>query len=75
MERRAELAWKWLLRLGGLGLMCWVILGPMEGQAPLAVYVMLGGMIGLPSVWNVQERVNRAREDGRDLARGWRNLP
>ena len=51
----AEAAWKWLLRVAGLGIAIIEFLG--EGR--VSVLTLAAGMMGLPSVWLATQRSDR----------------
>jgi hypothetical protein len=57
-EQRAETAWKWLLRLAGLGAFLYVLIFR-GGDVPLGIFVLIGGLIGLPNVISLQQMLNR----------------
>ena len=52
--QRAEEAWKWLLRLSALAAFFYVLVAK-DGDVPLGVYVLIGGMAGLPNIWGLQQ--------------------
>lgn len=56
-DARGELAWKWLLRLSGLGGFLYVLL-TQGGNASLGLYGLIGGLIGLPSIITAQQLLN-----------------
>jgi uncharacterized membrane protein YuzA (DUF378 family) len=56
-DARGDLAWKWLLRLSALGAFFYVLVG-LDGNVPLGIYVLIGGMAGLPNVLNLQQMLN-----------------
>lgn len=60
-DQRAEVAWKWLLRLAGLTAFLYVLLFK-GGDVPLGVFVLIGGLIGLPNVVSLQQVLNKDRE-------------
>ena len=55
MTGRAETAWKWLLRLAGLG----IALLEVFGEGRVSVLTLAAGMMGLPSVWLATQRSDR----------------
>lgn len=63
-EQSLELAWKWLLRLTGLGGFIYLLLSHLG--VPVAMYVMLGGMMGLPTVIEMQRTANKRKREERD---------
>lgn len=54
--QRGEEVWKWLLRLSALGAFFYV-LAAKDGDVPLGVYVLIGGMAGLPNVLGWQQAI------------------
>lgn len=61
-EQKGELAWKWTLRLCGLAAFVYILLVK-NGDVPAAVYVIVGGLIGLPNVISLQSALNQKRKD------------
>jgi hypothetical protein len=61
-DQKAELLWKWLLRLGGFAAFVYVLTF-MHGNVPVAAYVLIGGLIGLPNVISWQQVLNGKAED------------
>lgn len=59
-EQKAELLWKWMLRLSGLAAFAYILLAK-DGDVPAAVYVIVGGLIGLPNVITLQNAINEKR--------------
>lgn len=57
-DARGDLAWKWLLRLSALAAFFYVLLA-MRGEVPLGVYVLIGGMAGLPNIMSLQQALNQ----------------
>lgn len=57
MDERAERAWKWLLR--GLGVVGFAFLLITDRDAPVAFYVLLGGLLGLPNIISYQMALNK----------------
>lgn len=66
-DESAETFWKWLLRaLGVIGFGFLLVTDP---DAPVAFYVLLGGLLGLPNVIQYQlalNRQNKNRVEGED---------
>lgn len=60
-ERTADLLWKWVLRVVGLVSFAYVLF-VMRGDVAVAVYVLIGGLIGLPNVVSLQGLLNEGRE-------------
>lgn len=60
MDDRAEKAWKWLLR--GLGIVGFGYLLIKDPNAPVAFYVLLAGLLGLPSVISYQLSLNKEQK-------------
>jgi hypothetical protein len=60
-DAKLELIWKWLLRLAGLAAFIYTLLAK-GGAAPVAAYVLIGGLIGLPNIISWQQVLNRGRE-------------
>lgn len=58
LDQRADLAWKWLLRLAALVAFFYVLIAK-DGDVPLGVYVLIGGMAGLPNIWGLQQMLNQ----------------
>jgi hypothetical protein len=56
-DAKLELVWKWVLRLAGMAAFVYILLNK-GGQAPVAVYVLIGGLIGLPNVVSWQQVLN-----------------
>jgi hypothetical protein len=56
-DARGETAWKWLLRLSALGAFFYVLIAK-NGDVPLGVFVLIGGMAGLPNVLSLQQALN-----------------
>lgn len=56
-DAQAELAWKWLLRICGLATFAYVLITK-GGAAPVPVYVIIGGFIGLPNIVTAQSLIN-----------------
>lgn len=63
MDDRLERGWKWVLR--GLGVLGFLYLLTFKPDVPVAFYVLLSGLLGLPNVIAYQLRMNRQakRED------------
>jgi hypothetical protein len=61
-EQRGELAWKWMLRLMGAASFGYVLLAK-DGNVPVAVFAIIGGLIGLPNVIAWQSILNRKGGD------------
>lgn len=61
-EARGELWWKWLLRMSALGAFFYTLIAR-DGDVPLGVYVLIGGMAGLPNVLSLQQALNNRGED------------
>jgi hypothetical protein len=61
-EARGDLAWKWLLRMTALGAFFYVLIAR-NGDVPLGVYVLIGGMAGLPNVLGLQQLLNQGKDD------------
>lgn len=61
LDQRAETLWKWALRLVGLSAFVYVLI---QGQdVPVAVYVLIGGLIGLPNVVSLQQLLNQRKQE------------
>lgn len=60
-EQKAELLWKWILRLSGLLAFGYILLVK-DGNVPATVYVIVGGLIGLPNVITLQNALNERRK-------------
>jgi hypothetical protein len=56
-DARGDLLWKWLLRLSALGAFFYVLIAR-HGDVPLGVFVLIGGMAGLPNVLSLQQALN-----------------
>lgn len=65
MDERAETAWKWALR--GLGVFGFIVLVAFWRDAPVAFYVLLGGLLGLPNVISYQLALSRENQRLREL--------
>lgn len=65
-NERMETLWKWVLRcLGLLGFFYLIINRP---DAPVAFYVLLAGLLGLPNIIGYQIAVNRSNaKEKRDV--------
>jgi hypothetical protein len=61
-DAQADLAWKWLLRLSALAAFFYVLIAR-GGDVPLGVFVLIGGMAGLPNVLSLQQALNKGDED------------
>lgn len=65
MAERAELAWRWVLR--GLGIVLLAATAAVDlathQEVPIALYVLIGGLLGLPDVWGAQRALNRIAKD------------
>lgn len=48
LESKAELLWKWTLRLVGLAGFLYVLIAK-DGEVALEAWVIIGGLIGLPN--------------------------
>lgn len=59
IDATAELLWKWLLRLLGVGAFIYVLVG-LHGNVPAAIYFLIGGFVGLPSIIGWQKAVRDA---------------
>lgn len=57
-DRNAEKLWKWILRLSGLAAFFYILFAR-DGDVPAAVFVIIGGLIGLPNVISLQQALNR----------------
>ena len=57
MDARSELIWKWVLRALGVAGFTYLIVS--DANAPVAFYVLLGGLLGLPNVIQYQLALNR----------------
>lgn len=57
-DARGDLIWKWLLRLAALGAFFYVLIYR-AGDVPLGVYVLIGGMAGLPNVLGLQQALTK----------------
>lgn len=55
---RLEAAWKWVLR--ALGIVGFIYLITAKPDAPVAFYVLLAGLLGLPNVIAYQIALNRS---------------
>lgn len=64
-DARGDTAWKWLLRLSALGAFFYTLVAK-DGDVPLGVYVLIGGMAGLPNIWSLQKTLNGRGEDPED---------
>jgi hypothetical protein len=62
-DARAETAWKWLLRLSALAAFFYILIFR-GGDVPLGVFVLIGGMAGLPNVLSLQQALNKSSESG-----------
>jgi hypothetical protein len=60
-DARGEILWKWMLRIVGVATFIYILL-VMKGDAPAAVFVIVGGLIGLPNVVSLQQALNQRRE-------------
>jgi hypothetical protein len=58
-----EVLWKWMLRLAGLGAFAYVLIHH-KGEVPVGVYVIIGGLIGLPNVITWQNMLNQGQGTG-----------
>lgn len=67
MADRAEQAWRWVLR--GLGIALLTAAATVDlathQEVPVALYVLIGGLLGLPDVWGAQRALNRIAKDER----------
>lgn len=63
LDARADLAWKWLLRLSALGAFFYVLIAK-DGNVPLGVFVLIGGMAGLPNIWSIQKALGQGESEG-----------
>lgn len=63
-EEGLETAWKWALRLLGLISSAYVVF--FHPEVPGYCYVLLGGLLGLPTALDQQIRKNRERDRRRD---------
>jgi hypothetical protein len=63
LDLRADIIYKWLLRLTALAAFAYVLL-VLKGKVALGVYVLIGGMLGLPSVLNWQRAKREERPAG-----------
>ena len=61
-ESQGDLIWKWLLRLTALAAFGYVLVAK-DGNVPLGVFVLIGGMAGLPNIWSLQQALNDRDED------------
>jgi hypothetical protein len=61
-DARGELWWKWLLRLSSLGAFFYVLIAR-DGDVPLGVYVLIGGMAGLPNVLSLQSALGNGDDE------------
>lgn len=60
MDERLESGWKWVLRgLGIVGFLYLIIV--FKTEAPVAFYVLLTGLLGLPNIIDYQLKINRRR--------------
>lgn len=66
MDERAERAWKWLLRT--LGVVGFGYLLAVNPDAPVAFYVLLAGLLGLPNIISYQMALNREQRAQEDRA-------
>lgn len=64
-EQKGDLAWKWLLRLVGVGAFVYVLVAK-GADTPLAVYMLIAGMVGLPSVVSWQSALNARKAPAED---------
>jgi hypothetical protein len=62
-DARAETVWKWLLRLSALAAFFYVLIFR-AGDVPLGVYVLIGGMAGLPNVLSLQNSLMKSDDGG-----------
>lgn len=62
-DARAELLWKWVLRSVGLATFLYILLAR-NGDVPAAVFVIVGGLIGLPNVISWQQALNEKISSG-----------
>lgn len=62
LEQRAEALWKWVLRLAGIAAFAYVLIAK-DGNVPLGVFVLIGGLIGLPNVITAQQLLNRRGDE------------
>jgi hypothetical protein len=53
-EARAELLWKWALRMAGILAFAYVLVFQ-HGDVALGAYVIIGGLIGLPQVLSLRD--------------------
>lgn len=60
-ETRGDEIWKWLLRLSALAGFFYVLIAK-DGNVPLGVYVLIGGMAGLPNVLGWQQAIGKGGE-------------
>lgn len=58
-DKAADILWKWTMRISGLGAFFYVLF--FKDDAPVAVYITIGGLIGLPNVISWQQALNRGR--------------
>lgn len=56
LDERAETAWKWILRGGGMAAL-WYVLLVMHGEVALGAWVIIGGLIGLPNALPLSQLV------------------
>lgn len=64
-DQKGEMLWKWTLRLAGLAAFGYILLAK-DGNVPAAVYVIVGGLIGLPNVITLQNALNDRRSSSGD---------
>jgi hypothetical protein len=64
-DARGDLLWKWLLRLSALGAFFYVLIFR-AGDVPLGVYVLIGGMAGLPNVLSLQSALGKGDDEGEE---------
>jgi hypothetical protein len=56
-DQRAEVLWKWALRLVGIAAFAYILISK-GGNVPLGVFVIVGGLIGLPNIISAQQLLN-----------------
>jgi hypothetical protein len=59
---RGETAWKWLLRAVGVAAFLYVLIVK-DGDVPMGAYVLIAGLIGLPSVVGLQQAINKGSSE------------
>jgi hypothetical protein len=60
MDKKAEVLWKWILRGLGIGGFIFLLLNDL--RAPVAYYVFLAGLLGLPNIISLQQELRREQK-------------